>query len=106
MILEGLLKNYEKTDRPKDKGASSNLYQFFAHFYILIFRENLKFEQCCFQLLLLCKCTNAIYRSITLPTSLLSGELTTVRVNMLIRSMGPISETDMVHIIPPTPVDY
>ena len=24
------------------------------------------------------------------------GEVTTVRVNMLIRSMGPISETDMV----------
>ena len=24
MILEGLLKNYEKTDRPKDKGALEN----------------------------------------------------------------------------------
>ena len=26
------------------------------------------------------------------------GEVTTVRVNMLIRSMGPISETDMVQL--------
>merc|ERR1712062_811246 len=45
MILEDLLKNYEKTERPpQDK-----------------------------------------------------GEVTTVRVNMLIRSMGPISETDMFY---------
>ena len=28
-----------------------------------------------------------------------AGEVTTVRVNMLIRSMGPISETDMVGMI-------
>ena len=30
MILEGLLKNYEKTDRPKDKGALENNQMFLS----------------------------------------------------------------------------
>ena len=64
-MMQDLLKNYEKTERPpQEKGNFRKCYCTFL-------------------------CQKKLLRH--------PGDTTTVRVNMLIRSMGPISETDMVY---------
>ena len=67
-MMQDLLKNYEKTERPpQEKG---------------------NFRKCYYSVLKTCD----VKKMLRNP-----GDTTTVRVNMLIRSMGPISETDMVY---------
>ena len=65
MILEDLLKDYDKTERPAFKTGKTNLYLLYVR-HIL--------------------------------SHIFPGEATKVKINILIRSMGPISEEDMVRI--------
>jgi hypothetical protein len=70
-ILEGLLKNYDKTQRP----------------------AFIKGEQ------LLVPTNSVVALDLSVCRLFVSDEPTKVTINVLIRSMGPISEEDMVRIL-------